>query len=100
MPHRTVSSESLKADSTTWPRGTECWGRPPADLDAVRGIKHVWEADGWPFAEMPELNEEIVSVSGKMIVLIRRNWLRRVVSNYLCRHTGVWFGTRSDFLAR
>jgi hypothetical protein len=62
------------------------------------GIKHVWESDGWPFPAMPELNEEIVSASSRTIVLIRRNWLRRVVSNYLCRHTGVWIGTRSDFL--
>ena len=62
------------------------------------GIKHVWESDGWPFAGMPELNEEILRLSGRTLVLIRRNWLRRVVSNYLCRHTGVWFGTRSEFL--
>lgn len=61
------------------------------------GIKHVWEANGWPFVEQPELNERI-AVNGTVIFLMRRNLLRRLVSNYICRQTKYWIGSKTEFL--
>ena len=63
------------------------------------GIKHVWEANGWPFPQQPQLNESIVNGQNrKAIVLVRRNLLRRFVSNYISRQTRFWIGSKSDFL--
>ena len=78
---------------------------PAAGLQAVwrrwNGFKHVWEADGWPFRLRPELNDELVDASvRKVILLVRRNQFRRIVSNLLSRRTGLWMGTRTQFLQR
>ncbi len=65
------------------------------------GIKHVYESNGWPFCALPELNDRLALVpSQKIIYLIRRNLLRRVVSNLICRRTQFWIGTREEFLVR
>src|SRR5438552_16912055 len=65
------------------------------------GIKHVWESSGWPFLGRPELNDRILSRPGlRVVVLVRRNWLRRVVSNLICRQTQFWIGTREEFCSR
>lgn len=64
------------------------------------GMKHVWEASGWPFIDRPALNEELVIGSKRVIYLVRRNLLRRFVSNYICRHTEYWIGVREEFYAR
>lgn len=65
------------------------------------GIKHVWEASGWPFATDRELHDYLLTHPGKKVVLlIRRNLLRRLVSNYLSRETRFWIGSRAAFLAR
>jgi hypothetical protein len=65
------------------------------------GIKHVWESSGWPFLGRPELNDRLLSESGlKVVFLVRRNWLRRLVSNLICRQTQFWIGTREEFCSR
>jgi hypothetical protein len=65
------------------------------------GIKHVWESNGWPFLYSPELNDQMaLGPSRKIIVVIRRNLLRRVVSNVISRQTRYWIGTRAEFVRR
>lgn len=85
--HRLATEDSIDAAlQTIWTR----WN----------GIKHVWESDGWPFPERPELNNQVARSARKVIVLLRRNYLRRIVSNLLSRRTQFWIGTRAEFLAR
>jgi hypothetical protein len=64
------------------------------------GVKHVWEASGWPFIDRPTLNDKLVVVSQKVIFLMRRNLLRRFVSNYICQHTQYWIGVKEEFYTR
>jgi hypothetical protein len=77
-------------------------------LDAVleliwqkwNGIKHVWEPNGWPFEVAPELNDRIICGPNRgVILLMRRNLLRRAVSHSICRQTQFWIGTTADFMA-
>lgn len=44
------------------------------------GIKHVWNPLGWPFLESPELNFEVLTNFGPVLLLHRANILRRLVS--------------------
>lgn len=74
-------------------------------LDAIwtrwNGIKHVLESNGWPFPAQPRLNDEVVSgPKGRVIVLIRRNLLKRLVSSYMSRQTNYWIGPKEEFYAR
>jgi hypothetical protein len=63
------------------------------------GIKHVWEANGWPFADAPRINDRLSQGQNvKTIFLVRKNLLRRFISNYICRHTRFWVGNKEDFL--
>lgn len=64
------------------------------------GVKHVWESSGWPFIDRPTLNDKIALASKKIIFLMRRNLLRRFVSNYICRYTQYWIGAKDEFHAR
>jgi hypothetical protein len=65
------------------------------------GIKHVFEPNGWPFLGRPELNSEVAVQQGQRVVVIRRrNLLRRLVSDLICRQTRYWIGTREEFCAR
>jgi hypothetical protein len=65
------------------------------------GIKHVFEPSGWPFFGRPELNAEVASQPGqRIVVIVRRNLLRRLVSDLICRQTRYWIGTREEFCAR
>jgi hypothetical protein len=65
------------------------------------GIKHVWEvSNGWPFESKPELNEEIVLNAQSVVLIERRNYLRRYVSGVISKQLGFWVGTRQEFLAR
>jgi hypothetical protein len=62
------------------------------------GIKHVWEASGWPFAGAPGLNRELCSYPAvRIVALIRRNYFRRFISNFICRQTNYWIGTKEEF---
>ena len=78
---------------------------PGATLNLIwtqwNGVKHVWESNGWPFMESPHFNDEILLGQDlKVILVIRRNLLRRIVSNHISRQTNFWIGTRSEFCAR
>jgi sulfotransferase family protein len=65
------------------------------------GIKHVWESSGWPFEDRPELNDRIVlGPNRRLIFMIRRNLLRRIVSNFISRQTKFWIGTKEEFHER
>jgi LPS sulfotransferase NodH len=65
------------------------------------GIKHVWGSSGWPFPGAPEINGRIaLGFNQTSIVVMRRNLLRRIVSNVISRQTGYWIGTRSEFCKR
>jgi hypothetical protein len=64
-------------------------------------IKHVWQSDGWPFETMPWLNEQLARQPRiKFIVIVRRNLLKRFISNYLCRAADYWIGSKQEFLYR
>lgn len=65
------------------------------------GLKHVWDPrTGWPFAELPDLNDEIVLGAGRLILLERRNRLRRYISGVISGKLRFWVGTREEFIAR
>jgi hypothetical protein len=65
------------------------------------GLKHVWEiSNGWPFQGKPELNEEILINSSAVLLIERRNYLRRFVSGVISKQLGFWVGTRQEFRAR
>ncbi len=67
-------------------------------LTRVSGIKHVLEASGWPFEQHPHLNYDLLSGEKLTVVtLSRQNLLARVISNFLCRQTGYWIGTKEGF---
>jgi hypothetical protein len=69
--------------------------------DRWNGIKHVWLPGGGPFEGKPEYNERILlGPKRKLIVMLRRNLLRRAVSNLVCTQTGYWIGTRAEFQQR
>src|SRR5271169_3144199 len=36
-------------------------------------IKHVWEPNGWPFPENPELNDAVIGEAKGVLFLTRRN---------------------------
>jgi len=62
------------------------------------GIKHVWEASGWPFAAAPGLNRELLSYPGvRIVALVRRNYFRRFISNFICRQINYWIGAKEEF---
>jgi hypothetical protein len=64
-------------------------------------IKHVWDLEGFPFAERAELNDQIVTAATcKVVLVVRRNILRRIVSNHLSRQTHTWIGPRETFISR
>jgi hypothetical protein len=74
----------------------------PATLEVIwtrwNGIKHVWQSNGWPFVGEPEATDEIAWAAGAGVILIeRRNLLRRAVSHYIGRQTQFWHGTKKDF---
>ncbi len=73
-------------------------------LDAIwtrwNGIKHVWEPNGWPFVANPTLNDDMFRQDVRVLMLIRRNLLRRYISNHICRASQYWIGTRREFHSR
>jgi hypothetical protein len=64
------------------------------------GIKHVWESNGWPFVNNPELNDGVVLGARKVVFLQRKNLLRRCISSWVSRQLGFWIGTRDEFCSR
>ena len=79
------------------------YARQPADrhgLDTAleglwrpyNGIKHVWDPTGWPFLDKGELNEHLLTEGNHRILLLtRRNRLRRLVSLHISLQSGIWF---------
>jgi LPS sulfotransferase NodH len=64
-------------------------------------VKHVWDLNGFPFFGRPELNDETLIHAGcRVILLVRRNILRRIVSQHLSRQTRYWIGPREGFIAK
>lgn len=64
-------------------------------------IKHVWDLEGFPFKDRPELNDDVThDARCKVIFLIRRNILQRIVSHHLSRQTHTWVGPRDAFIDR
>jgi hypothetical protein len=54
------------------------------------GIKHVWEAEGWPFRD-PALNARVALEPGQRVVFLRRrNILQRIVSLQISEQADVW----------
>jgi hypothetical protein len=70
-----------------------------------QGIKHVWDPNGWPFANKSHIstleslspstewigvNASLVDCMHKVIFLRRRNQLARIVSDLLGQQTNLW----------
>lgn len=65
------------------------------------GIKHVWNASlGWPFPMNRSINDSVILSASRVIVLERRNLLRRYVSAVVSHQLDFWIGTRAQFLKR
>lgn len=87
--------------------------RNPADLAAYcrsafsrsRGIKHVWDPNGWPFAgkahlstletlassdEWIPVNAALANCLDRVLVLRRKDRLARALSDLLGQQTGLW----------
>lgn len=63
------------------------------------GIKHVWEsAREWPLPQ--KVNDSVILGANRVIVLERRNLLRRYVSGVISRQLDFWIGTRQQFQTR
>ena len=59
------------------------------------GIKHVSDWTGWPFVHNPQINARILTRPGtRVLFLVRRNFLRRLVSWHVARQIGVWDGAK------
>jgi hypothetical protein len=58
---------------------------------SFNGIKHVWHASGWPFTQRHQFNQHLLLKAGSRVLLLnRRNTLRRVVSSQISEQTKVW----------
>ena len=56
------------------------------------GVKHVWDPTGWPFLDKGGLNEQLLAEGKHRILLLtRRNRLRRLVSLHISLQSDVWF---------
>jgi hypothetical protein len=66
----------------------ECLDRIWAEWN---GIKHVCDWTGWPFVHNPQINARILARPGtRVLFLVRRNFLRRLLSWQLATEIGVW----------
>jgi hypothetical protein len=55
------------------------------------GFKHVWRWDGWPFPDHPDLNRQVlVGLGARIILLHRRNRLRRAISVQISEQMQLW----------
>jgi hypothetical protein len=55
------------------------------------GIKHVWDPTGFPFGDSLELNRRLLrNRVVRVIFLVRRNNLRRIISDEISWQTQVW----------
>lgn len=57
---------------------------------SYNGVKHVADPGGWPFSQR-DMNVDLLGSPGTcFILLIRRNQLRRVLSEELARQSRIW----------
>lgn len=76
----------------------ECLDRIWAEWN---GIKHVCDWTGWPFVHNPQINARILTRPGtRVLFLVRRNFLRRLLSWHLARQIGVWDGAKATAHSR
>lgn len=65
------------------------------------GLKHVFDAsNGWPFNNHPAMNDRLLFMADKVILLKRRDGVSRYLSDHIARHLGFWIGSREEFLSR
>jgi len=65
------------------------------------GFKHICEFRGWPFADQPLLEDYIVTSAPKTVILLhRRNLLRRIVSHEISGQSQIWHVNRGDERAK
>ncbi|MGH3688074.1 MAG: hypothetical protein ACRDSM_24135 [Pseudonocardiaceae bacterium] len=57
---------------------------------ACNGIKHVADPSGWPFKEARLNRRMLLNPDHDLILLTRRNRLRRAISVEIAQQTGVW----------
>lgn len=76
----------------------ECLNRVWAEWN---GIKHVCDWTGWPFVHNPPINARILTRPGTRVVfLVRRNFLRRLLSWHLARQIGIWDSAKATAHSR
>lgn len=54
------------------------------------GVKHVWDAWGWPFEGGSSFNDRLLTSFQKVLLLSRRNSLQRLVSCHISKETGIY----------
>jgi hypothetical protein len=54
------------------------------------GIKHVWEASGWPFKGTNRYNDHLLISFNKVLLLTRKNILQRIISHHISKETGIY----------
>lgn len=55
------------------------------------GFKHIWHQNGFPFKGQPEFNDYLLTGAADRVVLLnRRNVLRRIVSDQIAHQAGVF----------
>lgn len=71
--------------------GTESLDQVLAEIwQTYNGIKHVADPSGWPFKETRLNHRLLLNHDCDLILLTRRNRLRRAISVEIARQTGVW----------
>jgi hypothetical protein len=65
------------------------------------GFKHVWKPGGWPFAENPDFNRQLlVEMGAKIVLLHRRNELQRAISVQISEQMNLWTTNTADDFRR
>jgi hypothetical protein len=65
------------------------------------GFKHVWRWTGWPFLDNPDLNRQVlVGLGARIILLNRRNRLRRAISVQISEQMQLWTPTTAEEFRR
>jgi hypothetical protein len=84
--------EPVKNEADLLVRVSQIWQQ-------YNAIKHIWLPCGWPFAGGMKLNKCLLSgMAEKVILLSRRNILRRVVSCELSMQVNIWYVSNSRSL--
>ena len=49
------------------------------------GVKHVWQASGWPFESYSLCNDHLLISFRQVLLLTRKNILQRIVSTHISK---------------